>query len=61
MSKLKQHALECLSSALNHQEIITPVTELTLHALWVNYLVIVAKPNKLEMCLDTHDLDKAII
>ncbi|VDI47522.1 Hypothetical predicted protein [Mytilus galloprovincialis] len=42
---------------LTDKEMITPVTEPT---PWVNNLVIVEKPNKLRICLDPRDLNKAI-
>lgn len=42
---------------LTEKEIIAPVTEPT---PWVNNLVIVEKPNKLRICLDPRNLNKAI-
>ena len=42
---------------LTEKGIIAPVTEPT---PWVNNLVIVEKPNKLRICLDPRDLNKAI-
>ena len=39
------------------EEIITPVTEPT---KWVSSLVLVNKPNKLRICIDPQDLNKAL-
>ena len=39
------------------EEILTPVTEPT---KWVSSLVLVNKPNKLRICIDPQDLNKAL-
>ena len=52
---------DCLTEELDKlvkEDIITPVTEPT---KWVSSLVLVNKPEKLRICIDPQDLNKALL